>query len=183
TAAWSAKRGSCPTESLLSARMAALAGVPNERLTGAHTDEDYTFRANLCVSIVHANDGVSRSIEGGGMWMVSAEMCAAAVEARFCRGRNGPADENQILEMEPIYPGEVVAAVGASDTTCRDLARKILKNPMAARETLCASNDADIVPHHVGEFLAQRIEIARRLAEDAERAFARRFERIGIRIG
>ena len=45
--------------------------------------------------------------------MLRAEMRAAAVGARFGRGRNRPADENQILEIEPVHPGEIVAAVGA----------------------------------------------------------------------
>src|SRR5580700_10788089 len=118
---------------------------------------------------------IGRCREVGGLREVLAEMRAAAVFAGERGGDDRPADEDLVLEIEPVHPGEVVGALRAASPHALDVPREALEARLRAPEALAVAQYAGIVPHQRKQRPAHAFEIALGAAEGCESAFFRGF--------
>ncbi len=73
-------------------------------------------------------------------------------------------------------PGQIVAKVFAGDAGFAKPRAQFLEATARARQALRVAKDADVVPHEVVERLANRLDVARSLADRTARARFRRRE-------
>ena len=125
---------------------------------------------------------IGRGGEIGDVRKVLAEMRAAAVAAEVGGGADGAADQRQVLEIEPVHPGEIVAAAAVGDAAVGDVTRQRIERRLAARQALGGAQDADVVPHDVVEPFAHFRQIAGFAAERREGALVGRLDRGLVRI-
>src|SRR5712691_8135501 len=89
-------------------------------------------------------------------------MRAARVAARERRGGDDAAHRREALEVQPVVPGEVEAAVRIAERAGTQLGFNGVQIIQCRFESGSVAHDADLLPHDVVELLAQRLEIAPR---------------------
>ena len=104
------------------------------------------------------------------MRKVLAEMRAARFVARQRRRADRFAHGDEALEVQPVVPGQIVAKVGARDAGFVQIGTQLAQPALRAPQSLRVAQDADVVPHHLVERLADRLDVARGLRGRLARA-------------
>src|SRR5262245_36086757 len=136
-----------------------------EALPRLHPRERHRARRDTEAPILPGDAGIARVGEVARVGKVRAEVRPARVLAR----RGGEAyrfrDEDEVLEVEPVVPGQVEGQPAFGHAGRVEPRLQLVECARRACEARRIAHDADIVPHHVVEPLAYRLQITRRPAE------------------
>src|SRR5690242_2870724 len=129
-------------------------GVPDQRLPRPHAGERDGLRRNVDPALTQGDAGEVRRVEVAGLRIVAAEMRAARIDARDRRRDDGAAHQDQVLEIEPVVPGQIESEVRAVDADAIELRFQRAKPFARTRETARIADDAGVLPHQLVQRLA-----------------------------
>ena len=95
-----------------------------------------------------------------GIGEVLAEMGAAGFGAGQRRRRDGLADGDQALEVEPVLPAEIEHRRLAAKAGAGEGIAEFVERRDRAPQTASIADDADVLPHQIVKPLAQGIDVA-----------------------
>ena len=104
--------------------------------------------------------GEGRGREIAGFGKIGAEMRAAGILALERGERNDAAHFAQRAQIEPVVPGQIERRPPSATPVSSSSASMASMRGETARDAGAVAHHADLVPHHVEQLLAQRIEIA-----------------------
>src|SRR3954469_9763293 len=133
-----------------------------QALAGPDAREDDRFHGHRTIG---ANARIRGRLERACVWKI----CAIVSAARFLARRGGACDRaayrHQVFEIQPVVPREIERALRGAETGAIEVGVERIELALRARERAGVPQDADTLPHRVGEPLAQRLQIAWRQVE------------------